>query len=769
MKKNLLKRAAIVGFIFTAFITTTASALTAVASGNWSSAATWGGTAPGTNVSSTDINIPSGITVTLDQEVTFSGLLNSFTVNGSLTGSSSMNNSVSVSSGSFTGNGTVNIERLSFTGVLATMSFSGTLTVDQFINSGALLTLGATTSVNDTLNLDGGSISIGSGGNLTLMTNSNVRVNSGTISIGGGVFNSSNNYSVQYVGSSKTTGLELNTTTLQALYVDMNDNSQSVTLGANTVVNSTVHMDMGKLNLGGKELTLNGDLMTMSGGSVITPTSTSKLTVNGNMMMTNGLMFDSGANIGDLTINHSGSNVMLMNALNVSGTLRLLSNSVSVESGSALVMNSGSTVHVEGGSILLNGGTFTGISYNVEYMGSMSASTGPEITANIHDLTVNVQSTSNTVTLNNDATVGGSLALQSGVFSLNNRKVTLNGTLSQDAGAWIRGSAGSDLELNLTSAANDTLFFDETGSGNTLSHLTINNAAGTLALGSDLKIATELNMMSGKFDINDNNLTVQSAASITNYDNTRYIITSGSGKLGMNVNASSAYVEFPIGTSTAYAPASIQQTGPGTTGNFMVNAMDGVYTNNNMSTGFNSASTGSMVNKTWNVSADGGVVMNSNLRFGWTSGSEVNGFDRNHAYATRFNGASWDVKPFQAATSGPSSTYQMERMSNTNGGSYAVVDSASSIVLGIADQQAQSTNILLYPNPTTETIYIQVPKTDNVVMYELIDITGQTLFSALNKNTINTFDVSNLNAGYYFIKATDMNNKQVTTKRFIKS
>jgi len=90
-------------------------------------------------------------------------------------------------------------------------------------------------------------------------------------------------------------------------------------------------------------------------------------------------------------------------------------------------------------------------------------------------------------------------------------------------------------------------------------------------------------------------------------------------------------------------------------------------------------------------------------------------------------------------------------------------------VLGIADQPVQSTSILLYPNPTTETIYIQVPKTDNVVMYELIDITGQTLLSSMNKNTVNTFDVSNLNAGYYFIKATDMNSKQVTTKRFIKS
>lgn len=767
MKKNLLSRAAIVGFILVAFMTTTASAFTAVMSGSWSDAATWGGVGPGTTVSNQDVNIPAGLTVTLDEQVSFSGLLNSFTVDGTLNASS--NNSITMSSGSFAGSGTVNIDRLTFTSVLTTMSFSGTLTLQHFHNSGALLTLAAVTQVSDSLDLDAGSISIGSGGNLEMLSNSTIRVNDGSMSIGGGVFNSSNDYNVQYAGSSKTTGIELNTTTLQAMYLDLSDNTQSVTLGSNVVINGTVHMNTGMLDLGGKQLTLNGDLVASSSGSVFVGTATSTLTVNGNMPMTDGLAFSTGSTIGDMVINHSGSNVHLLTNLSVSGTLRLMSDTLVVESGQNLAMNAGSTIHIEGGALALNTATVSGTAYNVEYMGNMSANSGPEITTSgINNLTVDVASSSNTVKLNDDVTVGGQLALHNGKLDLNGHRVIANGTLDLSSDAMFKGSSSSDLELNLTATSNDTLYFSQSGSDNMLHDLVMNSgASSTLYLGTDMKIGNELNMMNGKLDINDHDLMMQSSASITGYDDTKYIVTSGSGKLQMNVNSGSTYVTFPVGAAAGYSPASIQQSGAGTSGNFMVSAMPGVYTNG--TTGFNSASTGSMVNRTWNVSAAGGVVVNANLKFAWTSASEVNGFDRNVAYATRYNGSMWDMQSYSAATSGPSSTYEMERMANTSLGQFAVVDSAASVALGVADVQAQPVNILLYPNPATETIYIQVPKTDDVVMYELIDITGRTIYSAMNKNTISTFDVSNLNAGYYFIKATDMSNRLVTTKRFIKS
>ena len=51
--------------------TSLATTYTASANGNWSAAATWGGTAPGANITSADaIVIPLGTTVTLDENVT---------------------------------------------------------------------------------------------------------------------------------------------------------------------------------------------------------------------------------------------------------------------------------------------------------------------------------------------------------------------------------------------------------------------------------------------------------------------------------------------------------------------------------------------------------------------------------------------------------------------------------------------------------------------------------------------------------------------------
>jgi hypothetical protein len=51
--------------------TTMATTYTAAISGNWSSSTTWGGTAPGFNISGADnVVVPVGIVVTLDGDLT---------------------------------------------------------------------------------------------------------------------------------------------------------------------------------------------------------------------------------------------------------------------------------------------------------------------------------------------------------------------------------------------------------------------------------------------------------------------------------------------------------------------------------------------------------------------------------------------------------------------------------------------------------------------------------------------------------------------------
>ena len=57
-----------------------ASTFTAVASGNWSSSATWGGVIPALNNLTDQITIPAGITVTMDSDVTLNGITSQINV-----------------------------------------------------------------------------------------------------------------------------------------------------------------------------------------------------------------------------------------------------------------------------------------------------------------------------------------------------------------------------------------------------------------------------------------------------------------------------------------------------------------------------------------------------------------------------------------------------------------------------------------------------------------------------------------------------------------
>src|SRR5690242_16559719 len=123
MNRLLLK----LGFTFVLIATFSINqlrAFTAVTSGDWSNAATWGGVAPGANVTGQDIIIPNGITVNLDMDVTFNGLINTFSCDGIMT--STTNNGLVMESGSFAGDGDIDIQRLEFD-LLSTSTFTGTL------------------------------------------------------------------------------------------------------------------------------------------------------------------------------------------------------------------------------------------------------------------------------------------------------------------------------------------------------------------------------------------------------------------------------------------------------------------------------------------------------------------------------------------------------------------------------------------------------------------------------------------------------------------
>ena len=756
MKKNLftLKLAALV--FSTVFLVSESSAFTAVTSGNWSSSTTWGGPAPTGTVSNQDIIIPAGFTVTLDVDITFTGLLNSITVDGGLTNTSA--NGIIITQGSLIGAGTISIDNLSFTS-LGNTAFLGNLNLKHLRNSTTSLAFAAIANISDTLDLEDGNLAVNTNGNLTMMSGSVVKVNDGSISLGAGVFNTGNSYSVLYVGNSKTAGIELNTVTLQNAYLYLANNTQSVSLNNNTIVNGDLSLSKGILALNGKKLTLKGNHV-QTPGSTIKSTAASELSIEGTGTLTSAFAFDAGSTIGDFSVNRSGANVKLISPLTIAGHLNLIESGLSIENGGLLTMNSASTLQVEKGNLSVNSGTFNGTaSYDVNYMGATDITTGVELSGSgLNNLTVQYINSTNKVILNTNTSISNKLDMVKGKLDLNGKVLELNGTISQNINAVFVGSTNSQLDLNLTAVTNDTLFFDTSNDGSlSLNKLRINNAGSTpIVLGTKLIVTNELNFVKGKLELTNGDLVISPIASIVGYSDTRYVVTSEThtGAVVMNVVAGSVYVVFPIGVMNDYSPAYVQQTATATSGNFSAR------TNTVASLGLK------MVNRNWHVASNVAAI-NANLKFGWVAAAEVNGFDRTNAYISHYTSSMWDISTTGSSTVASNNTYEISRTGLTSLSPFAVVENGQP--LAVNEIYEAENNIVVYPNPANDVLHIKSLNTTDTYVCVLSDITGRVIKSIPNFTNTTELFVSDLESGSYFVTLTNLSQNTNTTKRFIKN
>jgi hypothetical protein len=337
----------------------------------------------------------------------------------------------------------------------------------------------------------------------------------------------------------------------------------------------------------------------------------------------------------------------------------------------------------------------------------------------------------------------------------------MNGTFSQRPGASLVGNQGSGMEILLNTASGDTLYLDP--QNNILRTLRIGlNDAGTLMLGSDLRITSRLDLGKGKIDIGDHDLVIDPMASVKNYNDNSYIVTSGSGKLIMRVNSGSPYVVFPVGTSSGYLPASIQQVSGGS-GNFTVRVREGVYSNG--SSGYNSALQHSVVNGTWLIGSGSGLTVNMTLKLGWKSSAEVNGFNRSNAYITHYANK-WDSYTMAGAQPGPNNTFELVRTGITSLDAFAVADNNSALPVDRIHTQAD--DILVFPNPASEYISVIIPNATNDCKIELIDITGKVLQTSTGQDHADKFSVAGLGNGYYLVRITDAQTGVIQLKQFCK-
>ncbi len=736
-----------------------AATITATVSGNWSSATTWSGGAAGATVSGLDnIVIPAGITVTLDMDVQVTSILSSISVSGNLNSTNS--HSLMINSGTLSGNGGMNLYYLEL-GTVGGMSFTGGLTVNRFVTSNTSLTLGSQVNLVDTICLKAGTLTLGNGSILNLSTNSNIKVDDGSLAISGGVFMGTNVYNIMYVGSSKTTGIEWNGTGATNAYVMLSSASQSLTLAGDMTVNGTLHHNMGTLRLNGNMLTLNGDYMSMN-NAAIAGSQTSDLMIHSTGSLSSDMMFASGAQtLNDLHINTASTSNManIASDLTIYGELMLEKGKVNMTNNSTIKMNTGSTITQDAGSLTLaSGSSFNGTSsYNVHYVGNNKVG-GVELTGSgLNNLDVDLTSYAYDAMITGDLVVNGTLMLNRGSLGLNAHNLEIKGGLSSQANGHIKGDAASNLTINTTAGLGDTLALFGT-STMTLHNLSINTGDGSNVMwGSDLT-AENITFVDGGMTIYNDDIMINSTGTISGYDMNKYVAIKGTGSLMMNVNASSPYVTFPVGTTTSYAPAHIQKM-TGTNGMMGVSTHNGVWANG--TSGANYAGMASIVDRTWDVTSATSGSMNYNMKLEWGTAMEVNSFNRNNSYISQYSGG-WDNMAAASATTTGSGMYMMQRNGMTSTGQFAVVDNLSSV--GITEMEAGT--ISFYPNPATEAVTMNV-KNLNAYSIEVFDAVGNKVISKATTTEPSTkIDLSTLNSGVYFVKISD--NKSQSIKKIVK-
>jgi hypothetical protein len=349
MNISTLKRVALATTV-AAFIGNSAQAITytAVASGNFSSSTTWsGGLTPPSTLLIDAVIIPSGITVTLDQNQMLNGTLSNFTVNGTLMSSVSSGNSLVLTGGSLAGSGMIDVDSMVL-GLSSGFGFTGTINADRFTSIGSTVSSNATVVVNNALELRNSDLDLGSG-NLSLSSGARIIVSGGTMSTSGGILSLTNDYDVVYRTNSANTGIELTGSGLNDVEINV-PSSSSVTLNSDLTLDGTLTLSSGTLNTNNNDLFFVGNAdVSASGTGTISAGSNTSITITSANNFGGGLRFSSTGNtINDLNINMSNnsSHAMLSSDLKLNGDLNLQAGRIDIGSNDLTVngnLNGGSS------------------------------------------------------------------------------------------------------------------------------------------------------------------------------------------------------------------------------------------------------------------------------------------------------------------------------------------------------------------------------------------------------------------------------------------
>lgn len=358
----------------------------------------------------------------------------------------------------------------------------------------------------------------------------------------------------------------------------LSNTSGSQSMGSSVVVNGTLTMPTGTgtVAVGSNAITLSGPYVS---GTVNNLTSTSSSNLTFNFSGTGPFTLPALSAVNNLTINTSGQTYNLNSSPVVSGTFTVSTGSTlnagsDVISGSgAFTLSSGATLkvaHTSGidGVITVAGTKTFDAAANYEFNGSSGQVTGSLLPATVNNLTINNAAG---VSQSGDNTVSGTLALNNGAYSIGAHTLNIDGPISTTSGTLTGGSTSN---ITIAGAGTSTTLPSISGG---LGTLTLSRGNGT-TIGSDISIATALNVTAGTVTATAAKLTLpagskatissgatlnmgnielnKTVSSTSQFDNRGTVTIGASNKIRLKVHfvddTQWQFVSFPFAISTVY-------------------------------------------------------------------------------------------------------------------------------------------------------------------------------------------------------------------------
>lgn len=493
MIKNYLsiisKLALSVAIVAATLSTSKATTYTAIASGNFSSSATWfAGTQPVGLIAGDIIIIPTGIIVTLDNNVSLNAAA-TLNVDGMLQSGTNAT-AVIMTAGNISGNGTIDVDSMSLA-LVSGVTFTGDIVTDHMSTWISTFNSTADVTVNNSLWVMSGLLNIVDG-TFTMGNNSTIVIDGGTLAVGGnGSISLTNNYNVVYEGSSSNTGLELSGTGLNDVTVDLT--SGSVTLTSDVIIDGTLDLENGNLILNSNDLTIEATgNIDVTGNGTINSDGNANITINTSGSLAGNLTFGNGSNtVNNLTVNlgNSSANVTLGSDVVVNGTLTLTQGSLTLNNNDLNFAVNGNFAAAGTGTIVSTSGSDITINSNNSFTGGLRFST---VGNTVNDLTIDLGSNNAYASLGTDLHVAGTLNLTTGMIHVwaNDLIINAGGMIAGGSeNSYVITEEGGNLTINL--AANASEMF-HVGTLTNYSPAVV--AANTGSVTSDISVMADANV-----------------------------------------------------------------------------------------------------------------------------------------------------------------------------------------------------------------------------------------------------------------------------------